>query len=276
MAQLKLVSYNLDHSNKRQQLGENIRHFSDLGTQIFCLQEVRARSNEEFIGDYLLKKLGPDWRGQFFISIDSKNNYGLGFIWNTKILEPVECHNLSFPLLPKLTLLDRFIETFLSGDTRPVKRGGMVATFKAGTEIFRVSNVHLDWQGKFKQRFKQLQYLLEHLQASPTQNEIIAGDVNTVGFFGNGWQIKKIQALLGSDFVNFFPQFTLTTTHHQQLDHVFARNFQMRKAEVLRMPGSDHYPLVVEMDFAPKSKSSISVEDPFDQGVNRQDKQDRN
>ncbi len=86
MPLLKLVSYNLDHSNQRQRLGENIRHLANLGAQLFCLQEVRARSNEEFIGDYLLTRLGPDWQGRFFINVDSKNDYGLGLIWNTKAL----------------------------------------------------------------------------------------------------------------------------------------------------------------------------------------------
>lgn len=247
MHNIQIVSYNLDHSNKREDISKNIQKFAQDGVKVFCLQEVRAPKNgEEFIGDFILKILGASWEGKFHISLDSKNDYGLGLIWN-KEFEADNFVELLLPVLPKLTSFENFFESkILSGDPTPVKRAVLIADFKHPSGEFRLSNAHLDWQGGFPQRLKQLKVLMEHLNQSPKSVEIICGDLNTIGFLGNAKQLNEIQSLLGTGFQNFQPKFVVTTSHHQQLDHIFGKNIKTPVAKVFRLPGSDHYPVMGE------------------------------
>lgn len=250
MSEIKLVSYNLDHSSKKDRLVENIRKLSQLGTNIFCFQEIRTGNPNEFIGNAILSALGPGWKGEFLISENSKNDYGLGIIWNSSILELVDYQILDFPVLPQLFSLERLIEQYLlSGDITPVKRAALIATFVVDGQKFRISNVHADWHGGFEHRFSQLQHLLKHLKPENIKSEIICGDFNTIGLFRSYKQIKKIQELLGPEFINFFPKHTITSIHGQRLDHVFARNFNQSHAKVHKMFGSDHFPIMAAMTF---------------------------
>jgi endonuclease/exonuclease/phosphatase family metal-dependent hydrolase len=272
MSKIKLVTYNLDHSSLREDIAANICKLAASGVGIFCLQEVRAKKSEEFIGDYILQKLGPGWEAKFFLSFDSKNDYGLGLIWDNNSFQAEEIHEISFPMLKRLPWFTAYIERhYLSGDPSPVKRGGLIATFRQGSAIFRVSNIHLDWHGKFPQRFRQLGFLLAHLNKSPVDTEIICGDFNTTGFFGNAWQIKKIQNLLGKDFINFIPEFTYTTDHHQHLDHIFARNIKSPSSEVLILAGSDHFPVLATFSLleSDRPEFAVSTSNAHKDGYNR-------
>lgn len=243
-----MVSYNLDHSSKREQLEKNIYNLSKENVEIFCFQEIRTSKTEEFIGDVFLKKLGPNWQGKFLISHDSKNDYGLGIIWNDDNLKLIDFENLDLPRLARLRPLESFIEThFLNGDPTPVKRAAQIFTFRRGEQTFRVSNIHMDWHGGVEHRFKQLEFVTSHLKSRGVAAEIICGDLNTTGLFDNSPQIKKIQVLLGSEFVNLFPKFVHTTSHFQHLDHFFIRNFSPIFAKVYKMSGSDHFPLFVSV-----------------------------
>ena len=257
MNEIKLVSYNLDHSSKKNKLVQNIRKLSLLGTNIFCFQEIRTGNPDEFIGNAILDALGSDWKGEFLISENSKNDYGLGIIWNSSELELDNFQALDFPLLPQLFHLDRLVEQYLlSGDATPVKRAALIATFQINGQQFRLSNVHADWHGGFEHRFNQIQFLLNHLKTSDIKSEIICGDFNTIGLFRSYKQIKKIQELLGSEFINFFPKHRITSIHGQRLDHVFARNFNQNSAKVHLMLGSDHFPIMVSMTLDNTEKDS--------------------
>jgi len=57
-----------------------------------------------------------------------------------------------------------------------------------------------------------------------------------------------ITNLLGHEFVSSLPEYAMTTIHFQQLDHCFVKNLRTKKAEVVESPGSDHYPIYIELE----------------------------
>ena len=246
MAELKLVSYNLQNGTRQGALVANIRSFAAAGADIFCLQEVRPPEQAGFIGDDILKALGPDWAGKFFLSPKPENfDFGVGIIWRQSKLHVKASENLPLPRLPHWTWWERYTETFLTGQREPFQRGSLIVSFEVGGRTIRVANVHMDWAGGVAHRLGQLRHILDYLhQLPPADGEIICGDFNTIGFLDNTAQMKEINAALGEQFVSSFPTFQRTTTHFQHLDHIFVRNLQIKEAAVHPLPGSDHYPIV--------------------------------
>src|SRR6185436_1079588 len=95
---LNIVTYNIQHGSKADEIVRNILALAYQKADVFCLQEVRQRPNKKFIVDELLKRLGPQWQAEFLIS---PNQFDLGLcnIWNT---EKLKAQNFERVLLPKL------------------------------------------------------------------------------------------------------------------------------------------------------------------------------
>ncbi len=250
MGKVRLVSYNLNHSLHRSQLIENIVQMSKLGTNIFCFQEMRTSKKKSFIGDEILETLGSDWQGKFLLSYNSKNDYGLGIVWNAQDINLRAFQSIDLPVLKGLPRLQSMIEQYLlSGDASPVKRAANIATFDIDGKLFRVINLHIDWHGGQKHRLSQVKHLINYLQKDVAETEIICGDFNTIGLFTNKKETESLQNLLGQDYIAAFPKFKLTTMHGQHLDHIFVRNCKVDSSEVHRMWGSDHFPVSASLDF---------------------------
>jgi endonuclease/exonuclease/phosphatase family metal-dependent hydrolase len=251
MAQLKLVSYNIDNSTQTDQIVKNIFELAKSGVNIFCLQEVRPSKSGEFIGKSLLDKLGSGWEGEFFLTTKPNNcDYGLGILWNSVYLKPVKFDTLSFFKLLQLDFHEQIFGLLRGEEITPIQRGSLIGTFKFDDRVIRISNVHMDWHGWVGHRTRQLQELLDFLkQKSATDAEIICGDFNSLGFFGYGQRLEKIKNILGSEFVNSFPEFRNTTTHYQHLDQIFVKNLKIHETDVLELPGSDHYPIQATISF---------------------------
>lgn len=245
MADITIASYNLNHGSNKAKLLSNIGFLASQNVDVFCFQEIRASKDEGFIGDEILSSLGPAWKGEFLLSYNSKNDYGLGMVWNSEVLKLQSFQSIDLPSLQGLPRFQSIIEQYvLSGEASPVKRAANVGTFEVNGKTLRVANVHADWHGGPFHRLAQIEHLLNFLNTETSDAELICGDFNTIGLFSNKNQMKMLLQLLGDRYVTAFPKFHLTTFHGQHLDHIFAKNCTIEKAQIHRILGSDHFPVV--------------------------------
>ena len=133
----------------------------------------------------------------------------------------------------------------------PVQRGALIGTFKLGDKTVRITSIHLDWNGRFPQRRKQLEFFKTQL-TSPADCEIICGDLNTVGI-GTEMvlrnQARKFRNLLGPGFISAYTKIRPTQRYFlQRLDHIFIKGAKVKESHVFRRRGSDHYPLVAALE----------------------------
>ncbi|HEX9504105.1 MAG TPA: endonuclease/exonuclease/phosphatase family protein, partial [Patescibacteria group bacterium] len=247
----KIVSYNIFEGTDPENIIKNITNFADQGVNFFCLQEVRPSLDKEFIGDRLLKSLGPSWKSEFFMMKEPGNrDYGLAMIWQTEVIESIKFKTISFAKLDFLSLYEQLIEFSQGNRTRPIQRGSLIGTFRMQGKTVRISNVHLDWHGGKGHRIKQLEQLVRDLKSEPeVDSEIICGDFNTVSFIGTDSHLQKIQSTLGQEFINLFPKPGRTARLGQHLDHIFARNLKLQDAKIQEAVGSDHFPVVASLTF---------------------------
>jgi endonuclease/exonuclease/phosphatase family metal-dependent hydrolase len=271
LQQLSLVSYNIQYCVNKESIISNIDKLSQEGVDLFCLQELQKIPKREFVGDKFISFLGREWKGEYLL--DKKNPYlglGLGVLWNTFSLKLIDVDEI---LLPK-TKPFNFVERLKTRAKEPVQRGALVATFKISKKILRIVNLHLDWQGGFRQRKQQLNYIISYLKKRGNVDyEIFCGDFNTIGptlFFKK--RQRKINEILGVDFINVFPDLRWTqdlksfdpevkyaslhkkalrlgVNFHQKLDYVFSKGLLIKEAKMLKFEGSDHFPLFVNFAF---------------------------
>jgi endonuclease/exonuclease/phosphatase family metal-dependent hydrolase len=251
---LKIVTYNIHHGRRQQAIIRNIKKLAALGTNIFCLQEVRKNSGENFLLDSLLKQLGKDWKIKYLIEPE-KHDLGLCILWKNLDLKADNFQSILLPKYPKARFYEKPLKKLSSRHPWPVQRAALVGDFVFNGKSLRVINLHLDWLGGFTHKGLQINHIHSklRLQVQPDY-QVICGDFNTVGFFPfSKRRSKKIEGLLGADFKNTFDN-KMTTSHMQMLDHIFVKNMALIKSKVFKYSGSDHFPLLAEI--IPLSKQS--------------------
>lgn len=241
---IKIATYNIHHGIQLEKIRENIKKLSKDGVHIFCLQEVREFSGKTSVLDVCLEALGTGWEHKKFIEPNSYN-FGLCFIWKKSVLKNKKIEKLTLPKIPKFN-----IRIIVKRIRKPIDRGALIGTFKINNKLIRISNVHLDCAGQFIQRERQLRALMRHLKADAgLKKEIICGDFNTIGVEAlSKKQEKKILDIFGSGFKNAHPKSTPTFHLLQRLDYIFVKNIKIKKSAVLKMKGSDHFPIVAELE----------------------------
>jgi len=252
---IKVATYNIEFGKRLEQISDNIKALADSGVSLFCLQEVCQIENTPPLVKTILDKLGNGWQIEIF---DRPNTHDLGdaLLWDSRVLQiRSDINNVErtfLPKLEKLNLLESFWEKkIIKIIDGPLQKGSITATFsiKGRPEPIRVTSMHLDWHGRFSQREKQLAHLASRLnQIMPrTDYEIIAGDFNVTGpFWLSRKQERKLLALLGPGFTNAHPRLKPTQVYLQRLDYIFSRGGEITGAEVVKLNGSDHYPVVAE------------------------------
>lgn len=128
-----------------------------------------------------------------------------------------------------------------------IKRGVLIGTFSIGQKKIRITNLHLDFQGGNAHRANQLKSLMHHPTSElPVDYEIICGDFNTLGVFGKKNKILTLEQQLEAEFKSVLRK-PYNSAIIQQLDYIFTKNLTLHTAEVLKLTGSDHSPLVAEV-----------------------------
>lgn len=241
---IKIATYNIHHGLKLNKVVDNIKKLSKDGVSVFCLQEMRESTKHSVILQTCIEALGEGWEYETFLEPDSYH-FGLCIFWRKNILKLKKIEKLILPKIPKSN-----IRVIVKKIKQPINRGALVGTFKFKNKLIRISNIHLDCHGQFIQRERQLKYLVQHLKSdSLPKTEIICGDFNTIGVEAlSQKQEKKILDIFGSGFINAHPKRTPTFHFLQRLDYIFVKNIKVQKAEVIKMKGSDHFPLVADLE----------------------------
>lgn len=244
---LKIVTYNIHHGLKAEAITGNILDLAAKGVGVFCLQEIRKNEGEEFLLEALQKNLGPKWKADHFIKPGS-NDLGLCILWDGSILKAEGFETILLPKLPKLYFYERALEKIQRQYPRPVQRAALMGKFTLDGQLLRIINVHLDWQGGAKQRALQLKALHAYLATKPSvEKEILCGDFNTIGFYRfYKRRFKKVSAIVGQHFKTELHK-KPTTSYLETLDHIFVKNLNILKTEIIRCKGSDHFPLLAEI-----------------------------
>ncbi len=247
---ITLATYNILHGHFKDQILANIKNLFEKGADIICLQEADMPF-ETPLNQFLLKY--PNWSVMY---IHNGKGCNLATLWNTAKLTLKSSETL---FLPKPSE-----ECF--------QRGALISTFMLEGVTVRVSNVHLSWEGGLSHRFTQLQFLKEHLSKSYSDSEVICGDFNTFApaVFRN-YQKNKAGKILGSEWKNALPElvWSCDVSHSYErdnfhlisvtlkslgcklrscLDYIFTKNLSVINGQMLDLPGSDHRPLIVQVD----------------------------
>lgn len=220
------------------------------GTDVICLQEADILF-EEPLNKFLMEF--PDWSVKY---IHESRGANLAILWNTKKLK---FKNMETMLLPK-------------PKDSCCQRVAQLTVFNDHGKEVRISNVHLSWEGGISHRFKQLHYLKDELNKNKIDHEVICGDFNTFApAFLRNIQKRKAQEILGEEWKNAFPDlvwscdvshsyppdnFHIISTLFKKLgfrlrsclDYVFVKNIRVVKGEMLDLSGSDHRPIIINLD----------------------------
>lgn len=248
--ELKLVTYNLRNGLNVKRLAKNVVKMASRGADLFCFQEFRKFKERPFVGERLRAVLGEEWTVEYFLK-ENTFDLGLCVMWKKSKLDLVKAEKIMLPKISQLKMAIRILERLFFERRLPVQRGVIIADFKMGNALLRVSNVHLDWIGGLKHKTGQLQYLIDCLTEKPkTDYEIVCGDFNTVGPLGlTKRRHQKMFKTFEGKFVDVSSGLRVTSHTLQKLDYIFSRGFKEVSAERLFFLGSDHMPLLAHFHF---------------------------
>ncbi len=243
-----VATYNIFDGRRPEQITQNILKLIRQGAHVICLQEVWPLYRGRNIRKLIDQHIPVHFKSQYY-SEDGANwyDYGLGVLWDTNVFFDPTFNQLSFPKKSRLTLWDKSFFWILGLTPTIFGRGALIGTFTFGEKTVRITNLHLDFQGGDIHRANQLQSLTNYLNSQPlVDNEIICGDFNTIGLLGKQEKITGLKKILGNGFQSIFKK-PYTSSIIQQLDYIFVKNLSVRQAKIIKLLGSDHYPLLAEL-----------------------------
>jgi endonuclease/exonuclease/phosphatase family metal-dependent hydrolase len=187
--------------------------------------------------------LGPSWRfEQVTAQVMAGREQANGILWDSRRIGFESLDTIDLP-----TPSGRIMRTLPRQ-----RRNAVVATLRVGELRLRLYAVHLDVFG-ITHRHAQLATVLDDASHRPTADvSLIAGDMNTYGIAGRPrWtELRRL-----AEAANFEEVTTgIGWTHRalgvrQKLDAVFASPRGLpHHARRFPLPGSDHVPVVVDLD----------------------------
>jgi len=265
---VKISTYNICKGKNHKIIVANVLSLAKAGSNVICLQELHKVHNRQFIGDEIKAALGGEWGAEYFMG-SGRFNSGLAVFWKKPDFNgPAEFEKISLPAkngnhLDKKPLVTR---------RGVVERRALVADFRTGDKLMRITNLHLDWWGGVERRLSQVRFVTDRLKAKPPADcEIICGDLNTIGSLSRSkLQRRRISELLGREFVSVLPD-TSHTWHfsaadpagkrttlgsvlrnlgraiRQRLDYVWVNGFDVLDSRVVYVGGSDHFPITATL-----------------------------
>lgn len=269
---LVVATYNIQFSKHPDNIIKNIVRMSEKGVTLFCLQEVIAYSDSEFIINRLTTALGKEWRSINFLG--EKNSFlGMGnsIIWNSEAVTLQKNEKLLLPKSKSLSLPEKIFSWFAGGITATFQRRTVIAEFSLDKEKFRIVNLHLDHNGGISNRKKQLLFLMHHLKSlEEVSHEIICGDFNSFDLLRTGTENLMHDEVLGEEFFDAskdsgwtanlndidihygkaFLTFIIKRFHlhiRRKLDYIWIKNLDLINCQKLQLKGSDHLPLIATL-----------------------------
>lgn len=243
-----IATYNIFDGRRKEQIIENILKLIHNGAHIICLQEVWYTYRGVSMSKLIDENLPRNFQSYYFLGDKTDPySYGQGILWNTETFSAIGFDKLPLPPKNGLTLSDKLFFWAVGLSPRIFKRGALIGTFMFGQHRIRISNIHLDFQGGDVQRIKQLQAVTDYLGSLPAvDSEIVCGDFNTVGILGKKKKIIALEKLLGAGFKSVVHRPYISAII-QQLDYIFIKNLKIKNTKILKLRGSDHFPLLAEV-----------------------------
>lgn len=270
---LRVATYNIQFGVNKEKLISSIQKLANDGANIICLQEIINVSNEEFIVDVFLKRLGEKWQATTHVGKEnSKLSIGTCILWNSDVLKLKYEKKILLPKLKKFDLHEKLFYKLIGVQGIPLQRKAVSCCFQFNNKTLRVTSLHIDNVGGPIHRLKQISYLLAQLDTFEISDyEIICGDFNTFDLLRTGYERRLLEKKFGKDFIdasktvgwtcdiyNFdfktsipiFPWVIKTFNIHirSRLDYIWVRNIKVLECKKITLHGSDHYPIVADLE----------------------------
>lgn len=232
MKELDILSYNIEFGKKFDDVVLWIEE-SELAPDIFCFQEF------------------PEERVPFFKQFLHKRGYAYVYAPATTLFG-VQVGQLTAYKKKRLALVNSItLDLGNHAWERRHKnvqgnRKALITFFKTNRKVFSVANVHLTVVSPHAMRYKQLQIVMEALHDDPAPVAIM-GDFNYTSLFG----VTRLFKFMGNYGYTCVGERMITHKifKHipQQLDYVFQKGFVPQEISVLKVPHSDHLPLLMKL-----------------------------
>ncbi len=266
---VKIATYNILLSRHPDEIIKNITSMAHGGVAIFCLQEVLESDDNPFIIEELLSRLGKDWKAASHVG-DGKSflDFGTSIIWNSRVLQLEKTEKILLPTAKRLTFPEWAFHKLAGLQAVTPPRRAISCLFNSNNKQLLVTSVHLDSVGGKANRLKQLRYLL---RKANNNYHIVCGDFNSFDLLKTGQEEKNIQRVLGATYVDatkdiawsadinrmdtpkHFPFFIMLIKSLQihikrKLDYIWVKNLNVKKCKVLDAKGSDHLPVIANLE----------------------------
>jgi len=237
---LRLATWNVEFGHRLARVLESLDALPRL--DLVALQELSVHDGQHD-AEVMARRLGRDWRwAQVTAQVVSGRPQANGFVWDSRAVEALDVQAVNLPT-PSGRVMRALPQT---------RRNAVVMEARVDDRRIRVYAVHLDVFGITHKHAQLAHILADASTREPVDLMLIAGDMNTYGVAGRPrWsELRRLAQTAG------FEELTVRIgwTHQrlgvqQKLDAIFAAPTGIpHRTWRLALPGSDHIPVLLEMD----------------------------
>jgi endonuclease/exonuclease/phosphatase family metal-dependent hydrolase len=237
---IRLATWNVEFGHRLARVLESLSALPPL--DLVALQELSVH-HERHDAEVMAQRLGPDWRwAQVTAQVVAGRPQANGFLWDLRTVDVLDVQAVNLPT-PSGRVMRALPRT---------RRNAVVMEARVADRRIRVYAVHLDVFGITHKHAQLAHILADASTRGPVDLMLIAGDMNTYGVAGRPrWsELRSLAHTAG------FEELTVRVgwTHRrlgvrQKLDAVFAAPAGIpHRTWRLALPGSDHVPVLLELD----------------------------
>jgi endonuclease/exonuclease/phosphatase family metal-dependent hydrolase len=237
---IRLATWNVEFGHRLARVLESLSALPPL--DLVALQELSVH-HERHDAEVMAQRLGPDWRwAQVTAQVVAGRPQANGFLWDLRTVDVLDVQAVNLPT-PSGRVMRALPRT---------RRNAVVMEARVADRRIRVYAVHLDVFGITHKHAQLAHILADASTRGPVDLMLIAGDMNTYGVAGR----PRWSELRGLAHTAGFEELTVRVgwTHRrlgvrQKLDAVFAAPAGIpHRTWRLALPGSDHVPVLLELD----------------------------
>jgi endonuclease/exonuclease/phosphatase family metal-dependent hydrolase len=237
---LRLATWNVEFGHRLTRVLDSLDALPPL--DLVALQELSVHHGLHD-AEVMAQRLGPDWRwAQVTAQVVAGRPQANGFLWDLRTVDVLDVQAVNLPT-PSGRVMRALPRT---------RRNAVVMEARVADRRIRVYAVHLDVFGITHKHAQLAHILADASTRGPVDLMLIAGDMNTYGVAGR----PRWSELRGLAHTAGFEELTVRVgwTHRrlgvrQKLDAVFAAPAGIpHRTWRLALPGSDHVPVLLELD----------------------------
>lgn len=237
---LRIATWNVAYGHRLPVVLESVRALPE--RDLISLQELSIHDGRTD-AQSIAFRLGGSWRfEQVTAQVVADRTQANGILWDARRIDLESLDTIDLP-----TPSGRVMRAL-----PPQRRNAVVANLRMGALRIRLYAVHLDVFG-IAHKHAQLARVLDDASGRPAADLVlIAGDMNTYGIGGRPrWaELRRLAATANFDEVTAGVGWTHRALGvRQKLDAVFASPRGLpHRAWRLSLPGSDHVPVLVDLE----------------------------